>query len=253
MIRIEDLSEQRQKDFADTIKYNEPWMSDKFALQHAIGALQQDELEKWEQYGFGSLKKFKWAYNNGVNYYNTHKLEVEAYLRDRTMKQREDNGWFQEEKPEYVGEIQVEEEPVKLTAAEKKELDKVQKLVKKMLYGAGNEGWTKEWFEKIKKAYENNTLTITGCEGDCNLILARENLKEEDLTDQERLLLFMYCHPKHIVYVKPDAMATVLSPKWHELTNWKHIGEVYRNYRGIYNEWVKKGIIPVDKMIEEVF
>lgn len=247
MIKIEDLSQKRQKDLADTIKYNEPWMSDGWAFQHAVGALQQDSIENWEKYGFGALKKFKWAYQNGVNYYNTHKMEIETYLRDLTMKEREEKGWFKDEKPNYSEE---QLQPTKTEIrAQKKEQDKVDKLVQKMLYGAGDEGWTKEWYEKIRKAYKENMLTITGNKEDVNLILARD-CEEEDLEDIERLILFMYAHPKKVVYVSKDKMATVLSPEWHKLTDFRHIDEVYKNYPSEYMRWVSKGIVPMNKRVD---
>ncbi|MBO7526416.1 MAG: hypothetical protein J6T74_00800, partial [Clostridia bacterium] len=46
------------------------------------------------------------------------------------------------------------------TAKEVKQEQKEELEIKKALYGAGKNGWTKEWFERIKEAQRNNTLSI---------------------------------------------------------------------------------------------
>ena len=192
MIKIEELSEKRQKDFADTIKYNEPWMSDELALQHAIGALQLNDLDTWESIGFGSFKKVKWVYKKGVEYYNSHKAEIENYLMETTMKEREEKG--------VITPVQEELQPTKTEIrAQKKEQEKLDKVLQKMLYGAGDQGWTKEWFNKIYTAFKQKRLSITGMRDEVNLILSVKDLTEEMLTDEERLVLMLYAHP--IAYI----------------------------------------------------
>lgn len=193
MIKIEDLSETRQEDFKATIKYNEPWMSDEKGLQHAIGALQNNTIEAWEQWGFGSFKTKKFVYSNGVRYYNEHKNEIDAYLLTKGVEIPE------APKPELTK---------KELEAQRKAQEKADALVKKMLYGAGSQGWTKEWYRKIKDAYKNNTLTITATlgKGEIELILA-SNLKEEELTDEERLVLMAYCQPQAIIRIpRPEGV-----------------------------------------------
>ena len=79
--------------------------------------------------------------------------------------------------------------------------------MKNLLYGAGQSGWTKEWYNRIVDAFEDNQLSIGEVRAnyewrgeypqyysDVKLLLASHK-SEEELTDAERLLLMIYCHP----------------------------------------------------------
>jgi hypothetical protein len=228
MIRIEDLSEKRQKDLIDTIKYNEPWKSDALSFQHMIGTLQQDKIEKWEQYGFGALKTQKWLYQNGVKYYLAHKDEIDQY----TIEHKGNN------------EPLLGKKPSKEDQKQEKERQKQEEHIHKMLYGAGDNGWTVEWFNRIYQAYKDNTLTITGESVFVNTLLSIENLKEGDLTDVERLGLMMFAHPQRVITLAKNDTSTVLSPIWHKTTNFREIKSVVDNYPSIYAKWCKEGVIP---------
>ena len=164
------------------------------------------------------------------------------------------------------------------TAKEVKQEQKEELEIKKELYGAGKNGWTKEWFERIKEAQRNNTLSIGNVrpdkEGKYHFENGSEEQKwvssvafilddvnkqnEEDLTDAERLILMMLCHPIEKVKVKAKdleegikSLMVVESPKWHELTNWRHLDELMKYRPELYAEWRMRGIIPPNIKVEE--
>lgn len=95
------------------------------------------------------------------------------------------------------------------TTNEAKEAAKERAAIQNALYGAGNNGWTEQWYMKLCKAYENNSLSYGPIPAGyvpqkgtkayekytkANLIFA-EHKPEKDLTDEERLFLFILCHP----------------------------------------------------------
>lgn len=81
------------------------------------------------------------------------------------------------------------------TAKEVKEDLKEQMAIKNALYGAGKDGWTGEWFNKILDAYRNDRLSITGMSAEINLILSKKGIREDLLTDDDRIILMLYAHP----------------------------------------------------------
>ena len=99
----------------------------------------------------------------------------------------------------------------KQSAKELKQAQEEKMAYAKVLYGAGADGWTPQWYQRIVEAYNTNTLTIGEIRPynrekvkpikplpqyytDINILLS-ENKKEEELTDSERVLLMAYCHP----------------------------------------------------------
>lgn len=117
--------------------------------------------------------------------------------------------------------------------------------IHKMIYDAGSNGWTKEWYNRILKAYDDNTLTITGCREEVNLLLA-EHKEENELSYEEKLLIMLFAHPQVKVKMGLDdkAGSVVLSLEWHRLTDFRHIDEVKEYYPAIYNRWADAGMIP---------
>ena len=115
----------------------------------------------------------------------------------------------------------------------------------KMLYGAGSNGWTKEWYDRILTAYDDNSLIITGCREDVNLLLA-EHKDESDFSNEERLLIMLFARPQVKVKMGENEKAgsVVLSLEWHRLTDFRHIDEVKEYYPAIYNRWADAGMIP---------
>lgn len=130
---------------------------------------------------------------------------------------------------------------------------KEDQAIKNFLYGAGKNGWTKEAYQKRLDAFNNNCLAYTVPDpSDITLLLA-ENKREEDLTDDERVLLAVGCYP--VVKIKKTeeqlkAELVVTAYKWHQLTDFRHIDEVYVYHPEIYKRWVEKNMIPLNKLVD---
>lgn len=118
------------------------------------------------------------------------------------------------------------------TTNEAKEEERNKAAIRQALYGAGGNGWTEQWYNKILKAYNNNTLSYgpippgvipqKGTKAyekysNANLILA-QNKQEKDLTDDERLLLFMLCRPSYHQKSNIDDFKFI-NGKWQRVVN----------------------------------
>jgi len=160
------------------------------------------------------------------------------------------------------------------TAKEIREEQKEDFETKKFLYGAGKDGWTKEFFERIKNAYYNGSLTIGYVRPRYDeekkkyiydikpnteeqkwvssvAYIFSEKQNEEDLNDTERTILLMLCHPITKIKVKAnnydEAIRSACVPealKWHQETNWRHLDELMKFRPNLYVEWKMKGLIP---------
>jgi len=101
--------------------------------------------------------------------------------------------------------------------AKQEEQDK--KQIQKLLYGAGQNGWTANWYHRILEAFDNNTLSIGEVRpfdkntkslnelpeyySNINLLLSSHK-PEEELTDGERLVIMAFCHPAVKVRIKKE-------------------------------------------------
>ncbi len=169
----------------------------------------------------------------------------------------------------FISKIDKEAKEVK-SASQTREEYKEEQEIKNLLYGAGKEGWTEEYYNKILECSKNNLLVVCGVrphktqEGKYQYptgsekfkdilsnvyLLLAENKKEKDLTLQEKLFLMVNCHPLTIIKMNREQLTTdnvITAFKWHQLTDFKHIDELKAQYPDIYNRWVEKNMIPLN-------
>ena len=159
----------------------------------------------------------------------------------------------------------------------RKEISYTDPNLRKFLYGANAEGWTDEYWKRIKEAKRNRRLAIAriypDCQDkahrelaekriaenpmgfddaklaalkkryeiwqECELLLART----DDLNDEEKAMIMVNCR---IVPTEEELKpySVVLSHEWHRLTDFRHIDEVKQYYPAIYQQWADAGLLP---------
>lgn len=159
----------------------------------------------------------------------------------------------------------------------RKEVNYTDPNLRRFLYGANAEGWTGEYWQRIKEAKRTGHLVIARVYPDCqdakHIQLAKKRIeenpmgfsdvklaalrkrfeiwqecelllaREDALNDEEKAVIMTNCH---IVPTDEELKpySVVLSYEWHHQTDFRHIDEVKEYYPAIYERWANEGLIP---------